>query len=207
MDERIEQVLKKIENIAEREKRYWNVPRTTGLFLNMMVKMLGAEQVLEIGTSNGYSGIFFAQALGQKGGRLLTIESHKQRFAEAQSHFQEAGVSSTIEQIFGHAPEIFSEIFDEKSALYRKLFVDQKKEPFFDLIFIDATKMEYASYFEVLFQYLKAGGLFIADNALSHQKEMSVYLNSVQAHPQLENALLPFDNGLMLSYKMVAGSS
>ena len=59
------------------QKEFWNIPRTTGVLLNMFVKMLNAQNVLEIGTSNGYSGLWLAKALKETGGRLTTIKFYE----------------------------------------------------------------------------------------------------------------------------------
>ncbi len=184
MDQKIENVLVELEKTAA---NFWNVPRSSGLFLNLMVKMLKAKNVLEIGTSNGYSGIFLAEALSHMGGRLYTVESHKQRFEMAKSNFALAGVSSNVEQIFGHAPEVFKDFNIE-----------------FDLIFMDATKMEYRSYIEAVWKMLKQGGLIIADNSSSHASELKNYLDFVSNNQEMQSVLLPFDNGLMLSYKLIS---
>lgn len=211
MNKKIEKVLRDIEAISDREHFYWNVPRTTGDFLNMLAKAVRARTVLEIGTSNGYSGLFFADAVRETGGQLFTVESHRGRYQEARGNFEKAEVMDAVTQIYGHAPEIFAEMF-EKKRLSQPLFQPQAagREPFppmFDMIFIDATKMEYASYFEVLFDRLSPGGLLIADNAVSHGREMHAYLQAVTCHPNLQSVLLPFDNGLMLSYKKMVAES
>ncbi len=178
-------LLKLLEEMEKESQAFWSVPRTTAVFLNMMVKIADARKVLEIGTSNGYSGIYLAEALSGQQGMLTTVESHKQRYALARKNFEKSGLSSFIEQVFGHAPEVLKDLVHP-----------------FDFIFLDATKLEYRSYAEILVPQLKSGGLLIADNCVSHQHEMKDYLDFVIHNEELQSVLLPFDNGLMLSRKL-----
>ena len=90
MDLKISKLLSELE---EREanpliKRSWSVPRSTGEFLNAMVGFMGAVNVLEIGTSNGYSGIWLAEALSRNNGRLFTVESNEERFDVAKKKME-----------------------------------------------------------------------------------------------------------------------
>ena len=139
---------------------------------------------MEIGTSIGYSGIYFAEALRERNGKLYTVESHVGRFEQAENNFKEAGLSDYIVQINGHAPEIFGDL-NEK----------------FDLIFLDATKMEYKSYIEGVLPKLKTGGLIVADNCESHKDAMEDFFTYVENSPNLKGQLLSFDNGIYLILK------
>ena len=201
MNSRVEKVLSELEareenatNVSAQpgscqlEKRFWNVPRSTGEFLNEMVLFLGAEDVLEIGTSNGYSGIWLAEALSHTGGRLYTVESHEERFEMAKNNFKKAGLEDFVVQIKGHAPEILSD----------NLILPKS----FDLIFIDATKMEYLSYLEVVLPVLSSGGFIVADNCLTHYEDLEDFIDEVYELDELKSHLLTFDNGLMLSFKV-----
>lgn len=74
MDNTTEVVFKRLE---ETQNEFWNVARETGNFLNMLVKICNAQNAYEIGTSNGYSGIWLAKALKETGGHLTTIEFYE----------------------------------------------------------------------------------------------------------------------------------
>lgn len=189
MDVRLRSVLEKLENIPDRQEKFWNVSPEAGNFLNILVKSSKAQTVLEIGTSNGYSGLWFAEALSHTGGKLYTVESHRGRFRLAAEHFEEAGVLNIVEQIFGHAPEIFS------TQEY------QSRGLIFDLIFLDATKMEYASYLETVLPQLRPGGVLVADNVLSHEAALQGFLDLVQQKRELQSVVLPLGSGLLLAYK------
>ncbi len=190
MDERISTVLKALEAVPGKQEKFWNVPPETGNFLNMTVRSAHARNVLEIGTSNGYSGLWFAEALSHTGGKLYTVESHRERFDLAAKSFEEAGVGPIVEQIFGHAPEVFLTPEFKKRGLV------------FDLIFLDATKVEYESYLESVLPLLKREGLLIADNVLSHHGELEGFLADVQQKKELQSLVLPLGSGLLFALKL-----
>lgn len=179
------EVLKKLEEIETTENPHWNIPRESGVFLNSLVKSMNAKSVLEIGTSNGYSGIWLAEALQITGGKLITVESHKARFAEAENNFKEAGVEKYVEQILGHAPEVI---------------LDRTEK--FDIIFSDATKCETLSYFEKLSGKLRQHGLIITDNTATHADELAEFISAVQANKDFQSTLLTLGNGFMVSLKL-----
>lgn len=166
---------------------YWNVPRTTGEFLNMTVLACGARKVLELGTSNGYSGLFMAEALSHSKGLLYTVESNKERFEAAAENFRSAGVEPFVRQILGHAPEVFGgPLAGERD---------------FDFVFMDATKMEYKSHLEAVLPRVRPGGLIIADNCVTHREDLKEFLEFVEKIPGIKSLILPFDSGLMMIFK------
>lgn len=177
---RLEEVLLRLEKEGE-QGSFWNVPRSSAVLLHSLVVALGAKNVLEIGTSNGYSGLYLAHAAAGNGGKLYTVESHKERFGLAQKHFAEAGLDSSIIQIQGHAPEVLEEI--DPSIL-------------FDFVFIDATKMEYELYVPALLPRLSEGALLVADNVLSHWDDLKGFAEKIQS--EFPAYLLDMDSGLLI---------
>ncbi len=199
--------MRKLENLTDRKEKFWNISAETGQFLNNLMREAKVQTALEIGTSNGYSGLWFAEALSHTKGKLYTVESHYKRFLLAQETFQEAGVNAYVEQIYGHAPEIFMEGESEVKAKYKKegfgnLDVDFKKDGIvFDFIFLDATKMEYASYFEVLMPFLRSGGLLVADNIISHKENVQDFLQLVKDQKNLVSEVVSMGTGLLIAKK------
>ena len=181
MNAQASKVLRELEITAD---EYWNVPRTSAEFLNFLVRLIGAKRVLEVGTSNGYSGLWLAEALSSTDGRLWTVESHEGRFEEADKNFERAGLSGYVELIKGHAPEVLGDIEGE-----------------FDMVFLDATKGEYVDFAEVLVPRMRSGGLLVADNCTTHAEELREFMAYVRDDSRLESILLPFDHGLMLCIK------
>jgi predicted O-methyltransferase YrrM len=164
---------------------YWNVGPETGQFLNLLIKSAGSKTVLEIGTSNGYSGIWMAEALVETKGHLYTIESHKkERFGLATENFKKANLSKIITQILGHAPEAIPKI--------------PKK---FDLIFLDATKYEYPDYLKALTNRTKKGSIIIADNITSHEKELKPFLKQAHSLKNFTSFKLNIGKGLLITIR------
>ena len=107
---------------------FWNIARETANFLNMLVKMSNSKSILEIGTSNGYSAMWFALALKEINGTLDTIEFWDKRRQLALENFKKIGVNDIITAHLGSAMEILPKLCKEKE---------------FDFVFIDANKSEY----------------------------------------------------------------
>ncbi len=165
----------------------WNVSRITGRFLHFLGFVLRARNILEIGTSTGYSTLYFADLARRNGGKVYTVESHRERFEMAKSNFENAGAAPFIEQVFGHAPECVDTI------------------PFageFDLVFLDATKLEYESYERAFFPRLRKGGILIADNIMSHREVLGQFAEKMYMREDVHASLLTMEAGLLLYTKL-----
>ena len=157
----------------------WNVPPETGIFLYLLVKMSGAKRVLEVGTSNGYSTLWLAEAVRQNGeGKISTIERDPLKVNLARANFQRAGLSRFITIYYGEA---------HKSL--------KRLKGSFDFVFIDATKEEYLSYLKLILPKTKPGTIIVADNAIMFKDRMKDYLHFVRNHPRLESVLIPIGSG------------
>jgi len=141
----------------------WIVAEEMGEFLYQKAKKIEAKNILEIGTSIGYSGLWLAKAAQENKGVLYTIESHGKRFEMAKENFKKAGFSNCIVQIKGHAPEVIPEIYGK-----------------WDLVFFDATKCEHNQYFESILPNLKKGSILIVDNVISHKNAMRDFLEKIE---------------------------
>ncbi len=181
MNKKTQAVLKSLEEEAkEKGNPYWIISRETGEFLNKLILEKNIKRVLEVGTSVGYSGIWLAEALTHTDGKLYTIESHNERFKMANKNFKEADLQDYIIQLKGHAPDV--EIHD-----------------MFDLLFLDATKIEHLSYLIAFLFHMKKNGIIVADNALSHEREMKKYKDYIFNSDQLESKLIETGTGLYYS--------
>lgn len=178
------QILQLLKSIEHTSNTYWNISSATGQFLNLLIKNQNYKTVLEIGTSNGYSGIWLAEALNQTKGRLYTMESHKKdRFYLAQKNFQKSGLKNIV-QILGHAPEAIP-----------------KTPKYFDVAFFDATKEEYILYFQTLKSRLKKGGLIIADNFHSHAKALKKFTKTIKNDQKWKVFELNIGTGILIGIK------
>jgi predicted O-methyltransferase YrrM len=132
------------------------VSPTQGKLLHVLARMVGARNILEIGTLGGYSTIWMARAL-PPGGYLLTLEADKKHAQVARTNFDRAGLGTTIALRFGPALENLPKIAAEG------------REPF-DLIFIDANKSSMAEYFGWALKLSRRGSVIVADNVIRDGK-------------------------------------
>lgn len=146
-----------------------NVPVEDGRLLRLLAETANAKHVVEIGTSNGYSGIWFCLALRTTGGKLTTHEIDAQRAALARENFKRAGVEKLVTLVEGDAHET----------------VKQIKEPI-DILFIDADKEGYFDYLTKLLPLIRPGGLVLAHNTTDQSDVMQDYLKAVTTDPNLE---------------------
>jgi predicted O-methyltransferase YrrM len=179
--ENYESVLKRLEKTA---KRYTNIAPENGQFLSILIRSIQARNVLEVGTSNGYSTIWLAAALKETGGRLISLEFDRERAKEAQAHLQEVGLDGIVEVRVGNA-------LDEIP----------KCDATFDLVFLDAEKNEYRRYLELALPNIRPGGLIVADDTVTMRDEMPDYIDFVFSTPLLHSVDIPLDDGIILSYR------
>lgn len=134
-----------------------SVSKAQGKFLNMLVSISGAKNVLEIGTLAGYSTIWMAKAL-PRGGKVITIEAFSNPMAGARENFKHAGLfENPIDLRFGYAHDVLPEIHEGiKTGSLEK----------FDMAFIDADKGSYPEYYQMVIKMMNKGGIIIADNVV-----------------------------------------
>ena len=182
--EKYESVLKRLEKTA---KQYTNIAPENGQFLSILIQSIKAQNVLEVGTSNGYSTIWLAAALKQTGGKLITLEFDPKRAGKAQGHLREVGFDNIVEVRVGNA-------LDEIPKCVAT----------FDLVFLDAEKDEYRRYLELALPSVRSGGLIVADDTVTMRDEMPDYVEFVFNTPTLHSVDIPLDDGIILSYKVGA---
>ena len=184
MDDTTEIVFKRLE---ETQNEFWNVARETGNFLNMLVKICNAQNAYEIGTSNGYSGIWIGKALKKTGGKLTTIEFYDKRLDIAKENFQKCGVADIIDTRKGDAATIL-EYLPEDFRI--------------DFAFVDANKAQYIKFFHLIEPHLNVGGYIACDNVISHATKVQTFIDDINANPNYENVVLPLPAGLSLAKKL-----
>ena len=167
--------------------QFWSVPRKDGEFLHLLVKATRARNVLELGTSHGFSAIWMGLALEETGGRLTTIEIGKERYDLARRHVSEAGLSQRVTLIKGDAHVEMA-----------------KLEGPFDFVFMDADKERQMDYFNKLYpKKLSPGGILAVHNAILAANSMKDYLEMIRNHPDFDTVILSLtmDDGFCLSYR------
>jgi caffeoyl-CoA O-methyltransferase len=148
---RQDDVLRRVQReTAERPDAQMQVSPDLGGLLELLARLTGAQDALEVGTFTGYSAICIARGIGERG-RLTCLELDP-GFAEiARANLDDAGVADRVEIRVGPA-------VDALRAM--------PEEPGFDLVFLDADKLGYPEYYELIVPRLRPNGLLLIDNML-----------------------------------------
>jgi predicted O-methyltransferase YrrM len=128
------------------------VSSVQGKFLHLLARILGARNILEIGTLGGYSTIWMARALPE-GGRIITLEADPKHAEVARKNFARAGVEGKVELRLGKALDTLPKVASDGRGP-------------FDLFFIDANKSNMPEYFEWSLKLARPGSVIIADNVV-----------------------------------------
>jgi len=157
--------------------------------------MIKPKRILEIGTFTGYSAICLAKGLINEG-KIYTIESNEELEEITNKYFKESGLENKIKLILGDA-----------------ILEIPKLDETFDLVFIDANKVQYIEYYNLAKTKLKSGGFILADNVLwggkvlntktANKETLSIqaFNNYVKQDNDVEQVMIPLRDGLMLVRK------
>jgi predicted O-methyltransferase YrrM len=170
------------ERQTDRLARWRNVEPETAELLNVLVRATGARRVLEIGTSNGYSTIWLADAAQDTGGAVLSLDIESARTALASDHMAGAGLDGIV----------MLRTLDAADALAR--FEDAS----WDLVFLDAERPAYVGYWPDLVRILAAPGLIVVDNVISHADEVSAFRALVEGDTRVTSSVVPIGAGVLL---------
>jgi len=172
----------------ERPQRMLNITRETGEFLSVLVRATRAAHVLEIGTSNGYSTLWLAEAVRTNGGQVTTIEASEYKAGLARTNFARSGLDPAIVLVHDDAGR----------------FLHGSAEDAYDVVFLDSDRQEYAGWWPELRRILKPSGLLVVDNASSHIEEMAPFVTLVAGDPDFTTCLVPIGNGEFMAVKRPA---
>lgn len=166
----------------DRLDRLRNVEPETAQLLAVLVRATGARELLELGTSNGYSTVWLADAVRATGGRVVSVELDPSRSSEAASNLERAGLGALVELRVGDAGDVLTESADAR----------------WDMIFLDAERPAYPGYWPDLVRTLRPGGLLVVDNVISHAEQVEDFRALVSAAPGITEALAPTGAGALL---------
>jgi predicted O-methyltransferase YrrM len=170
------------EQKTDRLERLRNVEPDTAQLLALLVLATGARRILELGTSNGYSTLWLADAARSVGGRVVSVDMDGARIAQAAEHLARTRLN-------GHV-----ELRTEDAALT----LASSEGDSFDLIFLDAERPAYPDYWPDLIRVMRPGGLLVVDNVLSHAIEVQPLRALVTKEPAVSEALVPTGAGALL---------
>jgi predicted O-methyltransferase YrrM len=169
----------------DRRERVRNVEPESAQMLAVLVRALRPRNMLELGTSNGYSTIWLADAARAVAGRLTSVEIDPGRHARSEENLQQAGLSEHVELRLEDAHATLTGAPDDA----------------WDLIFLDAERPAYTSYWPELMRTLCPHGLLVVDNIISHEHELIEFRALVERERQVMDALVPIGAGMLLVVK------
>src|SRR5579884_1531091 len=192
MEASLRQLLTELEEVGrrndaqeqDRSKKMLNLEPETAHLLSILIRSSRRRQVLEIGTSNGYSTLWLAWAAQQVGGHVTSIDRDEHKLALADANLHKAGLQAVVDLIHGDATQVVASLAGP-----------------FDCVFFDADRLSAPSQLSLLLPKLTADVFLLADNVLSHPEEIAEYLSAVQAMLQFDHLVVPIGKGLSVAYR------
>ncbi len=192
--ERDSQILKGLEaESSTRDDIQPGVEPELGKFLGLLVRLMNAKRVLEIGSGVGYSAIWMGEAVRETHGKVVTIDNHERTHVEVIANIEKAGLSHWVEKKLGNAEDLLETLPGD-----------------WDIVFQDGGKYLYPMVHERIVQITRPGGLIVADDTLFKvnpdvRKGLGSYMDQynkiVFADPRLYSTILPVGHGVTISLK------
>lgn len=193
------------ENVAKKDQML-AITEDTGKFLSILLTSMNAKNVLEIGTSVGYSALWFALALSQNENgmphktkkNIVTVDNDKSKIMRAKENFIDAGVFEMVNVVEGNAVEVLNQLLDSHNAK------SNGGCDLFDFIFFDADKDNLIDYFDLSLPLLKKGGLIVTDNIIfpeEYRSDMSKFVRYVRDNESVFSVTVPIGNGEEVTIK------
>ncbi|WP_343534577.1 class I SAM-dependent methyltransferase [Pedobacter sp.] len=168
-----------------RLEKWRNLEPESAELISIMIKAQQSKNVLELGTSNGFSTLWFADALKSSQGKLVSIEIEESRTQQAKAHLANFQLTENVELITADAGEFLTEA-----------------QPIYDLIFLDAERKNYVVYWPYLKNLLaKKGALLVVDNIISHHQEVEEFLSMIQSYSDFTTSVVNVGAGILLVTK------
>lgn len=192
----------KHEDELPHNQRMLAISNECGMLYNIILRGIKAKRILEIGTSTGYSTLWFGDALltnmleNNMKSTIITIENDLSKVQKALKNFSDAGIKNLIDVRVGDALEILSDM----SKSFDKYDVDS----YFDFVFLDADKDQYIDYFDMCLPMVKVGGIIATDNILSPKRfndSMKKYVEHVRSNSTVQSVTVPIDDGEEITIK------
>jgi predicted O-methyltransferase YrrM len=169
----------------DRLHRRRNLSPDAAALLAVVLRAMGARSVLEIGTSNGYSTLWLADAVRATGGRVLSVDLAAEGQAAAAGTLREAGLDAVVELRHADGGQVLRDLPDGSQ----------------DVVFLDSERAEYVGWWPHPVRVLRPGGLLVIDNVLSHPDDVAPFLALVDADPSLTRATAPSGKGQVFAVR------
>ena len=176
------------------EDRMLAITKETGELLNMILRLKKAKNMLEVGTSTGYSTIWCAEVISEQSGKIITIEQNPSKIKRANENFSKAGISDIVTIKEGLAMQILTELNSKKEYKCH-----------FDFVLIDADKENVIKYFDLIFPMVSVGGVIVTDNMFypeKYQQEMKKFSDYLRQNQKLRTITSPIGNGEEITIKL-----
>jgi predicted O-methyltransferase YrrM len=168
---------------ADRLQRFRNVEPETAELLGVLARATGAARLLEIGTSNGYSTLWLADAAEAVAGSLVSVDIDGERTEMARANLERAALAAELR------------VQDAAEALASSLDAE------WNFVFLDSERPAYVAYWPELLRALAPGGLVAIDNVISHADEVAEVTALIESEPAVSSALVPIGAGVRLVVK------
>jgi predicted O-methyltransferase YrrM len=168
-----------------RLRRFRNLEPPTAELLGIMIRAAQARQILELGTSNGYSTIWLADAAEATGGAVVSVDIDAARSELARENLARVGLDEQVQLLVGDAAEVLAGGGDGE----------------WDFILVDSERSAYTAYLPDLLRTLAPGGVIAVDNVLSHEHELVEFTAAVEAVDSLTQSVVPVGAGLRIAVR------
>lgn len=169
----------------DRRRRRRNLEPEAAAFLWVLLQALRAPSVAEIGTSNGYSALWLADAAQASGGRVTSVDVDAGAQREAAANLAAAGLAEAVELVTSDGGRFLAGVPDRS----------------LDLLFLDAERPEYARWWPHPRRVLRPGGLLVVDNVVSHPDEVVELRARVEEDQELASTIVPVGKGQLLAVR------
>jgi predicted O-methyltransferase YrrM len=178
-------LIDELDRLGRERDDAWQIPRIEGELLRQIALSHHARLIVEIGTSYGFSGLFWASALRTTGGTLHTVDKDPRKFELSKATFAKAGVGNLIVNHLGDGQQIIPKLPSD-----------------IDLAFIDAYKPATQAYVDLLWPKLHVGGSLLIDNATTHKSQLAPVVVALRAKADASVAEVAVGNGLEWAIKL-----
>ena len=186
-DETERRIIRVMDDMAANQFRgMGNILPEDGRMIRMLTELSEAKRVVELGTSNGYSALWFCLAIRSTGGKLVTHEIDPDRIAMARANFESAGVNDLVTLIEGDAHQTISNLDGP-----------------IDVVLLDAEKEGFVDYLNQLLPKVRVGGLVIAHDSSGEADQLPDYFQAIVNNDDLETVLIDASKwGMCITRKM-----
>jgi predicted O-methyltransferase YrrM len=187
IDTKVLALIDELDELRKTRDDHWQIPRAEGELLFQIALVSRAQKIVELGTSYGFSGLFWGAAVKQTSGTLHTIDIDQRKFDLSKETFRRAGLDRVIVNHLGDGMVVAPTIPGP-----------------FDIGFIDAFEKKLSqNYFEMLWPKIRIGGSILVDNTSTHPEELADYVRFARSRPDAASTGIPVGNGFEWTVKLL----